>query len=164
MRSVRASILLTAMAGILAACGNSISDRAARDEVTQVSKDDPAMLNAFDYARQTLAEHPVATFTGFAVKVRMSEGDQVEYFWVTRFSHSGSAFTGTLANDGESLRKYRAGQSIKFSEVDIVDWLYHDDTTGAMKGNFTACALLTHEDPKEAAEFKKEHGLECNGF
>ena len=31
-----------------------------------------------------------------------------------------------------------------------------------MHGNFTACALLTKESPKDAAAFKKQYGLSCD--
>ena len=30
-----------------------------------------------------------------------------------------------------------------------------------MHGNFTACALLSKEPPKEAEAFKKQYGLRC---
>ena len=168
MKKLLTSILWFSIAGSLVACNDSLSERAARDEITMVEKDDPAMSRAFEKARRTfpeflaLAEQPPARYSGFSIKVRISDGKNDEYFWVAPFSHTGSSYTGTLDNDGELITSYHAGQKITFPESDIVDWLYHDEATGAMKGNFTACALLTHEDPKEAAQFKKDYGLECS--
>ncbi len=170
MSKLRALSLLPLIACILPACDHTISERAARDEVIIVANDDPAMLKAFDKAHLTFpdflrrAENPAAGETGFSIKVRISDGTNSEYFWVVPFSHTGSSYSGTLANDGELIPAYHAGQKITFTEPDIVDWLYHDKTTGAMKGNYTACALLSHENPQQAADFMKEYGLDCSDF
>jgi uncharacterized protein YegJ (DUF2314 family) len=168
MRSVSASVLLSLSLIAQCACGDSISERAAQDKVESVAADDPAMLKAFEKARRTLSEFlikakaPQANSSSYSVKVRITSGSDVEYFWVSPFSNVADNFSGTLANDGELVTAYRAGREIQFSQADIVDWLYRDDARGIMHGNFTACALLTHEDPIEAEEFRKEYGLQCD--
>ena len=146
---------------------DSISEKADNDETVAVQTDDPAMLKAFEMARRTLPEFlaraasPAPGTSSYSVKVRISRGDNVEYFWVMPFSRTETTFSGTLANDGVMLPEYHEGQNYDFLESDIVDWLYSDDANGKMRGNFTACALLTHEDPAEAETFKQENGLEC---
>jgi len=58
------------------------------------------------------------------------------------------------------VKKVKVGQTIRFREDEIVDWLYQQD--GKMIGNFTACTLLKREPPKEAAAFMKQVGLRCD--
>src|SRR5262249_27161858 len=107
------------------------------------------------------AANPRAGDAEFSVKVKLTDVDgNAEYFWVAPFTNEGSSFSGELANDGELITKYKLGERITFTESDVVDWMYRD-SSGTVHGNFTACALLTHEDPEDAEAFKKEYGLEC---
>jgi uncharacterized protein YegJ (DUF2314 family) len=60
------------------------------------------------------------------------------------------------------LKGYKRGQRIMFTRDQVVDWTYLEPAAKRMHGNFTACALLVHEDPAEAEEFKKQYGLVCD--
>src|SRR6266513_5958173 len=93
----------------LSACGTpdqtTITERAQSDSVQMVKSDDPEMLRAFAKARQTLdeflarlaAKDPAVAMP--ALKVRIQDGDAVEYFWVTSPSVSGQVYSGTIDND-----------------------------------------------------------------
>ncbi len=167
MNLCTALFIFALLVASLCASADSISEKATNDDIVAVRKDDPAMLKAFAMAQRTLPEflahaaNPAPGTSSYSLKVRISRGGNVEYFWVLPFTHTGTQYSGKLANDGELLPEYRAGQNYEFPESDIVDWLYSDGTKGKMHGNFTACALLTHEDPTEAEAFKQENGLEC---
>jgi uncharacterized protein YegJ (DUF2314 family) len=67
---------------------------------------------------------------------------------------------GRIDNTPRSVTNVREGQKISFEESDVVDWLYREN--GKMVGNFTACALIKKETPKQAEAFKKEYGLNCD--
>lgn len=151
-----------------AAQSQTITERAEQDRAEMVQAQDPAMLRAFEKARVTLdgflalleskdprVNHP-------SLKVKVVDGDAIEYFWVTNFSHRGDAFTGRISNAPELVRNVRFGQKIDFPRSAIHDWTYRDGATGKIIGNFTACALLTHESAADAAEFLRQYPMTCD--
>lgn len=167
---LKAALLTATLCGVLAACGHgddSLSKRASRDETVDMSDDDPAMARAFQQAKASLdsflalAEKTPAGEGVFALKVRIRNGNDTEYFWVDRFTHSEESFQGTIENDGELVRTIRAGQAYHFMKSDIVDWMQVEGGSGKMHGNYTACALLTRESPAEAEEFRRRYKLDC---
>ena len=160
-----ASILISIS---FAACGQSVSDRAKNDQVTYVQEGDPAMDRAFEKARATLDDFfrllkaPKEGTSAYAVKVALTEGSQTEYFWVNELVVDGDVISGVLNNEPETVKTYRMGERFSFKRDKVVDWTYMDPATRRMYGNYTACALLSHEDPKEAEEFKEQYGLRCD--
>jgi uncharacterized protein YegJ (DUF2314 family) len=94
------------------------------------------------------------------VKVAVSEADDREFFWIAPFEQRGSKFTGEINNTPQLVKKVKLGQTIAFTESEIVDWLYQDGR--AMRGNFTACVLLKREPRNEAEQFMKQLGLRCD--
>lgn len=146
----------------------TITERAEQDRAEMVAPQDPAMLRAFDKARATLdgflallaskdprVNHP-------SLKVKITDGDAVEFFWVTNFTHRGDRFTGRISNAPALVHTVRFGQKIEFPRADIHDWTYRDGATGRIVGNFTACALLTHESAEDAAEFLRQYPMTCD--
>jgi uncharacterized protein YegJ (DUF2314 family) len=129
--------------------------------------EEPAMRKAFARAAATLPEFfalaakPKAGTSHYAIKVAITDGRNTEYFWVGEFSNKGDAFSGTLHNEPELIKKYKNGDRITFKRTQIVDWTYMDDANEKMLGNFTACALLSREPPEQAAAFMQEYGLSC---
>jgi len=132
------------------------------------SQDDPAMTAAFAKARASLdsfiklLDAPPRGTELYAVKIRISEAGNTEYFWIGNLEREGKRFTGTLNNAPRSVTSVRQGQSMTFTSAEIYDWSYVDSGQHRMVGNFTACALLTHETPETAAAFKKQSGLRCD--
>jgi uncharacterized protein YegJ (DUF2314 family) len=154
-----------ALASLAPAAAQSLTDKAERDELAFVSRNDPAMAAAMRKARDSLsgflaaAAAPGPSMQGFSVKVAIREGKNAEYFWIHPFERKGERFTGQLNNTPRTVRKVKAGQTIEFSEKEIVDWTYMDGTT--MKGNYTACALLASASRQERENFYKKFGLDC---
>jgi uncharacterized protein YegJ (DUF2314 family) len=107
-----------------------------------------------------LAAAPKPGMEGFAVKVAIREGDDAEYFWITPFTDKDGAFSGAINNTPRSVRSVKLGQTITFGQSEIVDWMYMDGN--AMKGNYTACALLKSAPKQQQDEFKKRFGLDCD--
>src|SRR5262245_31564428 len=146
--------------------GGTLVDKARRDEVALVEKDDPDMAAAFRKARETLPEFlalvraPQSTATSLAVKIAIPDGEDNEYFWLTQFAPRGNKYTGRISNTPRSAKQVRFGQVIEFSEAEIVDWLYVEG--GKMRGNFTACAMLKREPADQVEAMKKQYGLSCD--
>jgi uncharacterized protein YegJ (DUF2314 family) len=144
----------------------TITQKAEHDELALVAKSDPVMAAAMAKARKTLpnfltvAAAPKADMEGFAVKVAIRDGDNAEYFWITPFTTKDGTFSGEINNQPRQVHSVTLGQTITFGQSEIVDWMYIDGDK--MKGNYTACALLKSASKKEAEEFKKRFGLDCD--
>ncbi len=158
-------VLQLACAGAL---GQTTVEKAQRDELAFVPKDDPTMARALDKARSSLDQFlellraAPPHVQSPAVKVGISAGDQVEYFWIAKVVQSGAKFLGLITNQPRVVKTVRMGQSYEFGRSQIVDWMYVDARTNKMIGNYTACALLTREPPDQAAAFKRQYGLDCD--
>lgn len=147
--------------------GQSVSERAAKNQLVYMQDEAPEMRKAFAKAQATLdsflqvANSPPPNTSAFAVKIGTREGKNTEYFWVNEFSQAGEQFTGRINNEPSFAKSVKLGQTYAFTKGQIVDWTYIDRQKRQTLGNFTACALLTKEPPDEAAKFKKQFGLEC---
>jgi uncharacterized protein YegJ (DUF2314 family) len=144
----------------------STVEKAKRDEIFKIAKGDPVMAEAMRKARATLSEflaladNPRPGAKNFSVKIGLPAGDDREFVWIRPFARKGGTFTGRLVNTPRTVSGLRYGDTLTFAERDIVDWSYLDDDN--MKGNYTACALLTKESPRDRDEFMKRYRLRCD--
>ena len=143
----------------------SIVEKARYDEVAYVAHGDPAMEDAFRKARAklpsflALAKVPLAGMEGFAVKVAIADGCDTEYFWIHPFTQKGEQLSGVLNNTPSSPAiRLQKGDRINFMERDIVDWMYME--RGAMRGNYTARALLKNASQTEKEAFRRQFGFD----
>ena len=150
------------------ACTPFITARAQSDEMTNLQSQEPALRRATEKAQATLddfltkAKQLPAGTSSYALKVRVQEGRDTEYFWVEEFTWSDGAFTGRINNEPRLVKSIKLGQIYKFSRSQIADWKYFDEKNGKTLGNFTACALLSKEPPAQAEEIKRRYGLDCS--
>jgi uncharacterized protein YegJ (DUF2314 family) len=144
--------------------GKSIVDRAERDELALVARDDPVMAAAMRKAREplsaflTLARKPRRGMQGFSVKVALRACDGAEYFWIHPFTREGDSFSGHLNSTPRFVHDVQRGDRITFTEHEIVDWMYME--AGKMHGNYTARAILKSASPEEREEFQRRFGLD----
>ncbi|MEK8035074.1 DUF2314 domain-containing protein [Ideonella sp. DXS29W] len=149
------------------AFAQSISEKAAQDQVVDMKDEEPAMQRAFEKARSTLddflvkSKAPLAGTSSYSLKLAVRGNSETEYFWVNEFTWSGDSFTGRINNEPRLVKGIKLGQLYKFSRSQIVDWTYLDEKSRKTYGNFTACALLSKEPPGEAEELKRRYGLQC---
>ena len=162
---VAATILVSVC---VSALGQTVLDKAQKDELSFVPKDDPAMARAFERARASLDQFLVLLrgappyMRSPGVKVGISDGDRVEYFWISNVVQNGEKFSGLINNQPRSVKSVRMGQNYEFGRSQIVDWTFVDTRSNKMIGNYTACALLTREPPDQAAAFRRQYGLDCD--
>jgi uncharacterized protein YegJ (DUF2314 family) len=129
------------------------------DNVTYVSKDDPEMNAAIAKARNSLADfwqiydkHPNGE-SDFCLKVKITDKEQNEYFWVVNLERKDGKTFGTINNDPDIVHNVKIGDRIALNEPDISDWLYMRD--GKMVGNYTLRALFKHMSKDEAEKYKQ---------
>ena len=150
------------------ACTQSITGRARTDEMTTVPSEQPALQRAAEKAQATLddfltkAKQQPAGTSAYALKVRVQEGRDTEYFWVEEFTWSDGSFTGKINNEPRVVKSIQPGQIVRFSRSQVADWKYLDEKNGKTFGNFTACALLSQQPPAQAEETKRRDGLDCS--
>ena len=155
-----------ALSAIAIANGQTVLEKSKRDETVRIRQDDADMEDAFRKARTTLKEflalarNPRPTITNYAVKIGIPDRDQREFFWISRFTQHHGRLVGRIDNTPRLVRNVREGERISFKESEVVDWLYREN--GKMFGNYTACALIKKEPPKQAEAFKKGYGLDCD--
>lgn len=161
-------LLVFALAFSTAAYAQSVVDRSAKDELVFMQDEEPAMRRAFMVARDTLdaflesARRSEPNLTGFSLKVAVTEGKDMEYFWFNNFeSKDGELFVGENNNEPRMVKSVRRGQQYPFARSQVVDWTCIDKQQRRMVGNFTSCALLTKEPPKEAEATMRRFKLGC---
>ena len=158
-------LCVLALAVSSTACGQSLTEKAEKDELYFAKKDDKDMELAYRQAKDGLEDflatsrNPPSGHSDFSVKIGITEGDDTEYFWVSPFREQAGSFVGTLNNEPRMVTSVQLGQEINFSRDQIVDWLYHHN--GKMVGNFTACAMLKSEPEAERQAFERRFGLRC---
>ena len=162
---LRVIVLLTLIACSSTACGQSLVERAEKDELYHAEDEDADMQRAFEQAGRGLQgflatwRSPPSDASDFAVKVGLKAGDDTEYFWISPFREEGEGFKGVLNNQPRMVKNVAMGDEISFARAEIVDWLYYSN--GKMVGNFTACAMLRREKESDRIEFEKRFGLRC---
>jgi uncharacterized protein YegJ (DUF2314 family) len=166
---LRASMVLAAsvpLADTVAA--QSISEKAAEDRLVYMADAEPAMRAAFDKAYATLdnfiakARQASSGASTFAIKVGVRDGRDTEYMWLNELSFADDRLRGRINNQPRIVGTVEYGQTYDFSKEQVVDWMYRDEASGRMMGNFTACALLTKEPAARAEAFKRQYGLACD--
>jgi uncharacterized protein YegJ (DUF2314 family) len=168
-RVMRHVLLASLSLACAASFAQSVIERAKKDELVFMRDEEPAMRRAFQVARETLepfletAKRGASNHTGFALKVAISQGDDTEYFWVNNFqSKDGGQFEGEINNEPRMVKSVRLGQRYVFSRDQVVDWMYLDKSERRMVGNFTLCALLTKQSPRELEATIRRFKLDCS--
>jgi uncharacterized protein YegJ (DUF2314 family) len=144
----------------------TLAQKAERDELVILAMNDPVMAAAIHDARTglpqflALARHPRPSMTGFSVKIALLAKNGVEFFWIHPFAHVYERCIGQINNTLRSAMTLKLGDTVSFGRSEIVDWMYIDG--GAMKGNFSARAVLKSAKPKDRQAFLRRFGLDLD--
>ncbi len=136
----------------------SCSKSSQKDPLISVEDNDVEMNAAIAKARETLPkfwaafEHPGPGQENFSLKVKITDGKQVEHFWTDHVEKKEGKIFASIDNDPELVHNVKLGDHIEVPEADISDWFYLQD--GKMVGNYTIRALFKHMSPEEAAKYK----------
>ncbi|RSZ24073.1 DUF2314 domain-containing protein [Variovorax beijingensis] len=135
------------------------------NEIVRVPNEDPEMATAIAKARATLDDFLVlwraqpSGASDYKLKVRISDGENSEHFWVQPFRPLNSGFEGILANEPKLVKNVRGGQRITFQRGDITDWGYVRG--GKQIGSFTVCALFRRAPKEQVEYYRKNYGFTC---
>lgn len=83
----------------------------------------------------------------YSIKVRIEDGEDVEYFWTADVKYIDEKFTAIIANDPGLVSNVKIGDPITVTRAEVADWLYLDGDL--MHGNYTLRVMLPGMDPEE---------------
>ena len=135
------------------------------DRVVTANDEGPVMSAAIAKAQSSLDgflatyAKPPAGADNFRLKVRITDKNGTEHFWVMPFKQTKTGFTGTIANEPEVVESVENGQAITFKRADVSDWGYA--LNGKQKGSFTVCALFKSMPAHVVKQYRDDHGFEC---
>jgi uncharacterized protein YegJ (DUF2314 family) len=86
-----------------------------------------------------------------AVKLRLAEGEAVEYVWLSSPTYADRSFHGRIDNDIQYLTGYKAGDSVSVHVDSIADWMYVE--AGLLRGGYSVRLLAPQMSPEELAQF-----------
>jgi len=137
----------------------------AKDTVVRVDQGDKDMNAAIEKARTTLddflkvfKDQPAGT-SDFRLKVKITDSNGSEHFWVMPFKQVGKGFEGVIDNEPDIVESVEAGETYKFSRADITDWGYVKN--GKQVGSFTVCAMFKSMSKAQVKHYRTEYGFEC---
>ena len=124
------------------------------DKAVMVANDDADMNAAIKRAHDTLGlfwkthDNPKANQDGFALKVRITDENGPEHFWLLDIKRNGDKITGRIDNNPERVKNVKIGQTWTFTKEDVSDWMYRQD--GKIHGGFSIRVLLKMAPPEQA--------------
>jgi uncharacterized protein YegJ (DUF2314 family) len=131
----------------------------SQDPVITVGDNDAEMNAANAKARETLPqfwqtfEHPEHGESDFSLKLKITDSNGTEHFWLTEIERKDGKTLGTINNDAEIVRSVKLGDRIPIPEADISDWMFMRD--GKMFGSYTTRVLMKRMPAEEAEKVKK---------
>jgi uncharacterized protein YegJ (DUF2314 family) len=159
LRKIHVIRVIIAMALGLGAAGPGLS---LDDRAIAISDEDQEMNQAIATARAMLPHFwkifadPKQGEEHFNLKVKITDGEQVEHFWCTDIINQNGVISAEIGNEPDSVKTVKLGQRITIKSDDISDWLYFRD--GKMIGNYTLRPLMKMMSKEERRELERVLG------
>jgi uncharacterized protein YegJ (DUF2314 family) len=152
------------LVGLVGACVLNVPVSCSRknsgsDKTVGVAADDPEMAAAIEKARGTLPEfwrvfeRPERGESDFCLKVKITDRDDVEYFWLADIERKDGRILGKISNEPEFVKSVKLDQRLTIDEADISDWMYMRD--GKLHGNYTLRALFKAMPQQDVEKYKR---------
>ena len=148
------------MLGLPLATLVACNENETSDKVIPVSPEDTSMNAAIEKARGRLSvfwqeyAHPAVDEDSFNLKLRLTDGKNVEHFWCEVVTGDGSSATCTINNDAESVHTVKIGDRVQVDFSTISDWMYRKN--GKILGGETIRALLLMMSVDEAQATREQ--------
>jgi uncharacterized protein YegJ (DUF2314 family) len=160
---MRSRALLVVLCCLVACQRSDVVRRAGEPDVVKMSGDDPEMNAAIASAQKSVRpfidrlQHPSATQSYAAIKMRLIEGPVVEHVWLDHLAFDGTRFHGMLGNAPTDVRRVKLGDSLTVARDSISDWMLVDRDT--VYGSYTTYVLRDHLSPSERRSFNRDQGM-----
>lgn len=117
-----------------------------------VNKMDGAIARAKSEIDDFIADFKAKKSQNYSVKAPITDGEDVEHFWLTDIEFDGENFHGLIGNEPGVVSNVKFGQKWTLAKDEISDWMFMRD--GKMYGNYTMRPLFDTMPPEQAAKFK----------
>jgi uncharacterized protein YegJ (DUF2314 family) len=122
--------------------GEKIEKHPTRGDVAGVDGEDQEMLEAQEKAQDSFMQFIKAIQKReegkrYLLKVKLSEGEEVEHVWLEPVKWNDPGLLGILAVDPVALKKKKKGDIITPLPSEITDWVILSED-GTKEGGFTA--------------------------
>lgn len=133
-----------------------VMNAAVRDSsIVSVRSEDEEMEHAIAEARASLPAAIERFIAGelqaFTVKVRVSDGQNAEHFWLSDTKYNNGMFVGTIEAQPQMVSGITEGQVYEAPIESVTDWMHLKD--GLMHGNYTLRVLLPKMPQEEARKY-----------
>lgn len=133
-----------------------VMNAAVRDSsIVTVRSEDEEMEHAIARARASLPAAIERFIAGelqaFSVKVRVSDGQNNEHFWLSDPKYNNGKFVGTIEAQPQLVSGITEGQVYEAPIESVTDWMHLRD--GLMHGNYTLRVLLPKMPREEAVKY-----------
>jgi uncharacterized protein YegJ (DUF2314 family) len=160
-----ACTILSLMLALAPVSADAQGSDQGNDKIVSVAGDDQEMAAAIEQARASLdqflalSETPPLGTADFRLKVKVTDADATDHFWVMPFHRTATGFAGILADEPQSVHNVVAGQNIEFTRGDISDWGYVKN--GHQVGSFTVCVLFKKMPKEDVDYYRQNYGFDC---
>ena len=125
-------------------CEDPLTAFPGGSDTVSIRDDDPQLKAAQAEAKKGWPDFVKAfrgkAGTAFAVKGRITEGDDTEYMWLAVDAIDEAKVHGRLDNEPSTLTKLKIGQDLHITLADVDDWTYLNSEKQPV-GGFTSNAL-----------------------
>ncbi|MEN9021658.1 MAG: DUF2314 domain-containing protein [Verrucomicrobiales bacterium] len=128
--------------------GHKVTSIRSKDETMQA-----AMVKAQSMLPGVIERLVAGELEHFSVKVRVEDGEDVEYCWLSETQYADGIFSGILDAEAQTVGSVEVGLAHQVAADDVSDWIY--TSAGLMHGNFTLRAMLPQMIPPERAKYSK---------
>ncbi|MES2278921.1 MAG: DUF2314 domain-containing protein [Bacteroidota bacterium] len=122
------------------------SSKESEDKIASLPADD-AILKTYQEQAQEGLQYLIDFMTDheegdelfrYAVKTNFIEGEHAEHMWVQVTQFGDDHFTGRLANEPNTIKLIKYGDTVKVHRKDIEDWILEDFLTRTKVGGFSS--------------------------
>ncbi len=154
-------LILIAIFCLMSCKDSNKIERENEPTIYNVGSEDEAMNAAILKANETLDDFNkgLADFKAdsHALKVKFSNGKDIEHMWVGDIKYIDGQYSGILNNDPEYITEYKAGDKINIDSGKISDWMYL--VNGKLFGGYTIRVIRDKMSEEERQQFDEESGM-----
>jgi len=159
INGTNAGMLLALVASSLLSCSHKDSNQVPRQGSTVIQGPDFEMAAAIAKARDSLPQfwqafaHPDHGETNFALKVKLTDTNGIEYLWLGEITKEDGKIFGVVGTGPATVKCVKPADRISVLERDIGDWSFNRGSKTV--GNFTIRALFKYMPKKDIEAYKK---------
>jgi uncharacterized protein YegJ (DUF2314 family) len=146
-------LLIATAAGVPRVSQAGQDKKGKAPDLVFVDEKDKEMNAAMEKARKSVDDFikafqkPKKGQSDFGIKVGITDGKQVEHFWVAVTKFDGKQFEGTINNEPALVKTIKEGEAVTVEKGKISDWMFVENKK--LVGGYTVRVLRNRLTPEE---------------